>query len=184
MSFCAQCGASVQGRFCAICGAATQSAGSSPPPPPQQRQQAPSMPDLQPNIVAVLCYVSLIISGFFWPLSLMAFVAPIVFLVVEPYKNLPFIRFHAVQSLLVSIVFFVVALITGATIGDMTGFGSGVFGLRGSGSYGLYLVLANVLVLLRIGCGAFLMSKAYLNQRFAIPAIGEFASSLADQIKY
>lgn len=191
MAFCAQCGASVQGQFCAACGAATPSAGSSPPPrpqpQPQQQQQAPSMPDLQPNIVAVLCYIGLIISGFFWPLSVIAFVVPIVFLVVEPYKNVPFIRFHAVQSLLLSIVFFVVTLIAGAIIGSMTGFGFGAFGFGGFGGfggYGLYFALAFLLIIIRIGCGAFLMSKAYVNQKFEIPGIGELASSLADQIKF
>lgn len=132
---------------------------------------------MQPNIVAALCYVGLIVGGFFWPLSLIAFAVPIAFLVIEPYKNVPLIRFHAVQSLILNITFFIVFLALG------TVFGVSNIGWFFSGTLGTYLMLLYLFRLVRIGCGMFLIAKAYVNQPFAIPGIGEVASKLADQIK-
>ncbi len=72
-----------------------------PPQPPQQPQQPqqpqkPQTTGLQENVAALLCYV-------FWWLG------GIVFLVLEPNnKN---IKFHAWQSIIISVPFFIVAII-------------------------------------------------------------------------
>jgi uncharacterized membrane protein len=81
MAFCANCGASVEGRYCPKCGTAVDSAA-----PPAGPGPPLSAPGLRENQAAALCYIPF-------------FVAPIVFLVLEPYSRNKLIRFHAFQSI-------------------------------------------------------------------------------------
>ena len=76
MGFCATCGAPVAGRFCAKCGSAVTAA------PP-----AGGMAD---NVASTLCY------GLGW-------ITGIIFLVLAPYNRNPAIRFHAFQSIFLSV---------------------------------------------------------------------------------
>ncbi len=81
MPFCANCGASVEGRYCPKCGTAVDSAA-----PPAGPGPPLSAPGLRENMAAALCYIPF-------------FVAPIIFLVLEPYSRNKLIRFHAFQSI-------------------------------------------------------------------------------------
>ena len=81
MPFCANCGASVEGRYCPKCGTAVDA--SAPPASPGPPLSAPG---LRENMAAALCYIPF-------------FVAPIIFLVLEPYSRNKLIRFHAFQSI-------------------------------------------------------------------------------------
>ena len=81
MAFCSNCGASVEGRYCPKCGTAVDSAATPVGPGPPL-----SAPGLRENVAAALCYIPF-------------FVAPIVFLVLEPYSRNKLIRFHAFQSI-------------------------------------------------------------------------------------
>ena len=88
MAFCQSCGAPVEGRFCAKCGATVPSQGaplpgSAAPPPPVA---AP----MQNNVASALCYVLGLITG-------------IIFLVMEPYSRDRAIRFHAFQSIFLNV---------------------------------------------------------------------------------
>ena len=89
MAFCPSCGAPVEGRYCAKCGAAVDP--SAPPVTPVQPPSAPGMPE---NTVAALCYIP-------------AFIVPIIFLVLEPYSRNQTIRFHAFQSIFLNGAMFV-----------------------------------------------------------------------------
>lgn len=82
----------------------------------------------------------------------------IIFLFVEPLKNDKFVRFHAFQSIFywvaVIVIFFFLGLI---------------FPL------GLWLVLYWPLRLLTLAGMIFLMYKAYNNERYKLPFIGDLA---------
>lgn len=90
MAFCPNCGATVEGRFCAKCGTSINPAASSAPgggpafaPPPQAGADAGGMSD---SVASGLCYILGLITG-------------ILFLVLAPYNKNRNIRFHAFQSI-------------------------------------------------------------------------------------
>src|SRR5579863_5438287 len=106
MAFCSNCGAEVQGKFCAKCGtpvsaaAAPPSSGPPPEPPgastaaPPPPASAPLPPPAAPpqaagldeNMACALCYLLGLLTG-------------ILFLVLEPYNKNRLIRFHAFQAI-------------------------------------------------------------------------------------
>ena len=110
---------------------------------------------LQPNMAALLCYPVGFISGIF-------------FLAVDPYKRDPFIRFHAFQSIFLSVAWFAVYFLVGifATIMPYT------------------FCLVTVMLHSVLGLGffllwLFLMYKAYHREQFKLPIIGELAAKQA-----
>jgi uncharacterized membrane protein len=93
MAFCATCGASVEGQFCAKCGSragTAPSVGASP-----SVQAAGSMAD---NVASALCYVLGLVTG-------------IIFLVLTPYNRNPTVRFHAFQSIFLNVACVVASII-------------------------------------------------------------------------
>ena len=97
MPFCGKCGTEItEGMaFCGKCGnpIAPESGKVPPPPPPPPRAEAKATPPppatgntLSSNIAALLAYI-------------LGFITGIIFLVLEPYKNDKFVRFHAFQSI-------------------------------------------------------------------------------------
>ncbi|HTQ53600.1 MAG TPA: hypothetical protein VMI94_04015 [Bryobacteraceae bacterium] len=83
MAFCPNCGAEVEGRYCAKCGKAVDSSAA-----PVTVQ--PAAAGLTENTAAALCYLLGLITG-------------IVFLVLEPYNKNKLIRFHAFQSIFLNV---------------------------------------------------------------------------------
>src|SRR5215467_10606206 len=75
-AFCGSCGAAVAGPSVA------PAAGAAAAP----AQPAPASAGMTNNVAGMLCYILGIVTG-------------IIFLVLEPYKNDRFIRFHAFQSI-------------------------------------------------------------------------------------
>jgi uncharacterized membrane protein len=84
MAICPKCGAEVDGRYCAKCGAAVDSV--TPEVSPASNPIPPAAGGLSENVAGALCYLP-------------AFVAPIIFLLLEPYRHNQLIRFHAFQSI-------------------------------------------------------------------------------------
>src|SRR5258708_4167281 len=106
MAFCPNCGSQVNGSFCANCGTpmgAAGAAGLGTVPPGSGFQPTPlSAPGLTDNVAGALCYLATIITG-------------VIFLVIAPYNQNKFIRFHAFQS----IFLFVALLVIDIAIGMM-----------------------------------------------------------------
>ncbi len=155
MAFCAKCGASLNegAAFCPSCGAP---AGSTPPattPPPATAAPMTS------NVAAALSY-------------LLGFITGIIFLVIEPYRRDPFVRFHAFQSIFLSAVVVIISIVW-----------STVFGALFFASFGiLWSLLALIWVVLRIAffvVWLFMMYKAYNNDKFQLPFIGPIAAKQA-----
>lgn len=174
MAFCSNCGAEVQGRFCAKCGAAVGAgpAASAPPPPQQDSSQqqgnsqqqgfsAPGSiqaPGLTDNMASALCYLLGLVTG-------------VLFLVVAPYNQNRAIRFHAFQAIFLHLAMFAVMIaimaVTGILhlipfVGVMISFV--LYPIAGLSFFVLWLTL---------------MYKAYNNERWVLPIIGPLAESQA-----
>lgn len=103
---------------------------------------------------------------------LVGFITGIIFLVIEPYKNDKFVRFHAFQSIFFNvalIVFWIVYLILTSILSFVSlGILAVVMGL-----------VALLLALAVFAYWVFLMYKAYNNQYYKIPFIGDLAAKQA-----
>jgi uncharacterized membrane protein len=181
--FCTQCGAQVDetAKFCKKCGARlapTQSSGYGAPTindqssnyqssnyqapsgfgpgqsPYQQPYQAPApRADLKPNVAGMLCYPLFFITG-------------ILFLVLTPYNRDRFIRFHAWQSIFFFLALFILSValrLLPWPLNELSG---------------MYFSLLRVLAL---GGTAWLMYKAYHNEWFKLPVLGEWAENQASK---
>jgi uncharacterized membrane protein len=107
---------------------------------------------LTPNLAAALSY-------------LLGFVTGIVFLVLEPYKNDKFVRFHALQSIMLCVALFVFSLVWHIVFGI----------LLPTFLWVMASLLLNLAYLAVFIYWLFLMYKAYQNERYMIPYIGELA---------
>jgi uncharacterized membrane protein len=108
------------------------------------------------NVAGLLCYILGFISG-------------IIFLVIEPYKNDKFVRFHAFQSIFFNvavIVFWIAYMIVASILGFVSmGLLAAVMGL-----VGLLISLAI------LAYWIYLMYEAYNNVLYKIPFIGDLAA--------
>lgn len=145
MAFCPSCGAAVEGNFCSACGKSVGGASGA----------APAAAGMQDNVAGALCYVLGLITG-------------ILFLVLEPYSRNREIRFHAFQSIFLSIAWIAVwiALTTMGSIIPLLG--ALIFG-------GLSLVIGLGFLVLWI----LLMIKTYGGSKMVLPVIGPIAQKQA-----
>ncbi len=160
MAFCSKCGGQLNAgsSFCPACGAPV----TEPVAPPPGVSAVPANPALVPasagltsNVAGMLCYILGIVTG-------------VIFLVLEPYKNSRFVRFHAFQS-----IFYWVACTAVWVVWREVFFSGGLLML---GFWGLtYAVLRLAMFVGWI----FLMIKAYNNEEFKLPIIGDLAAKQA-----
>ena len=156
MPFCASCGSPVEGKFCPKCGAAmgaaAQPPAGAPPPGPPPSVAAP----MEDNVASALCYVLGLLTG-------------IVFLVMEPYSKNRTVRFHAYQSIFISVVVFVINMVI------TMAFGSFLWGYGFWGLYGLYRLFELACFLLWL----WLIIAAYQGKTVVLPIIGQIAQKQA-----
>lgn len=111
------------------------------------------------NVAGMLCYLFGWITG-------------VIFLLLDPYKNDKFVRFHAFQSIFFNVAIIVIwigSFILSAILGVITkGLAFVIMGPL------MMLIWLGVLVLV-----IFLMIKAYNNQKFKLPFIGDLAEKQA-----
>jgi uncharacterized membrane protein len=151
MAFCSKCGSVVAdgAAFCSVCGFPTASAGA-PAAPPVPAGTASI--GISSNVAAALSYF---------------FITGIIFLLMEQFKNDKFVRFHSFQA----IAYWVVITIFW-TVWNRVLFG----GVLPLGFFWTLIALLNTLISLAIfAFWLFLMYKAYNNDNFKIPFIGEWA---------
>jgi uncharacterized membrane protein len=100
---------------------------------------------------------------------ILGFITGIIFLVIEPYKNDKFVRFHAFQS-----IFFNVALVVFWIAYTIL---TSILGFVSLGILAVVMGLVGVLISLAIlAYWIFLMYKAYNNELYRIPFIGDLAA--------
>ena len=162
MAFCANCGQEVAAgaAFCAKCGASTGAAATVPSS--AGISQAPAA-GLEENVAGLLCYV-------------LGWVTGLIFLLID---KRPFVRFHAMQSLITFGGGAVVIMILGM-VGFGIGFAGGVMGgagslMMGGISFLIYMVLYVGMLVAWILC----MVKAYQGQRYKLPFVGNLAENYA-----
>src|SRR5579862_6149041 len=86
MPFCSNCGKETSSNFCPQCGTAVGGSTAAATPI--------SMPGLQTNVAAALCYLAGLVTG-------------IIFLVLAPYNQNSTIRFHAFQSIFANVAWII-----------------------------------------------------------------------------
>jgi len=103
---------------------------------------------------------------------ILGFITGIIFLVIEPYKNDKFVRFHAFQS-----IFFNVALIVFWIAYTIL---ASILGVVSLGILAMVMGLVGLLISLAIlAYWIFLMYKAYNNEYYKVPFIGDLAAKQA-----
>jgi uncharacterized membrane protein len=119
---------------------------------------APQAGGMTDNVAGLLCYI-------------LGFITGIIFLVIEPYNKSKFVRFHAFQSIFLSVacvVLMIVESIINAIAFSISWQLLGIFGL-------LWTLIGLGILALAI----FLMVKAYQGQKFKVPFIGDLAEKQA-----
>ncbi len=167
-NFCMTCGTELgaTAKFCPKCGASVlqspepeasnrSAASSAQYQEPSRASSGASTSGLQSNVAGMLCYVLGLVTG-------------VLFLAIEPYKNDPFVRFHAFQAIIFHVAWIVFWIVRGV--------------LSTTLPWGLQFLIS--LLNLVIGLGGllvwlFLMYKAYNNEKFKLPVIGDIASQKA-----
>ena len=159
MAFCPNCGTEAPGAFCPNCGAAvTAGAGAPPPQPPPgagaspQYQQASvqplSAPGMGDNVAGALCYLGAIVTG-------------IIFLILAPYNQSKFVRFHAFQSIFLFVAWIVLWIVVGMLF------------------HALVLIIAPLLSLAGFVLWLYMMYSAFNNKSVKLPIIGDLAEKQA-----
>jgi uncharacterized membrane protein len=149
---CANCGVEMVAgaAFCPSCGRPVQTvAGGS------SATAATVSPRLRANVAGALCY-------------LVGFVTGILFLLLEPYRHDRFIRFHAWQSIFLSIAWAVLDVTLHILLSALP------WTLRHlTATISSLVSLALFLIVLLT------MFKAYRNEQFKLPVIGDLAQRQA-----
>jgi uncharacterized membrane protein len=160
MPFCGKCGVEIKEdtAFCQACGNPVSSGTTAakpdvPSPPPPAAGSS-----ISSNVAALLTYI-------------LGFITGIIFLVLEPYKNDKFVRFHAFQSIFLSVAYLIFWF-----------FWSRIWWAIFSGVGFFWIIASLISVLVSLGVFVlwiFLMYKAYNNERFKLPVIGDLAAKQA-----
>jgi len=149
---CSQCGAQMPDNsvFCPACGR-----NSSPPAP--VRDEAPVLND---KLVGVIAYFT--------------FIPPVVLLLIEPFKNNRFIRFHAFQSIFLTIA--ALALWLALRLAFV------VFALIPVIGHLLTLLFAMIFTLGLFVLWILLLVKVLQGEKFKLPLIGDLAERQTDLV--
>jgi uncharacterized membrane protein len=142
----------MQGQFCGSCGQRVGAAAAGGAAPPT------AAGGLTDNVAGLLCYI-------------LGFITGILFLVIEPYNKNRFIRFHAFQSIFLSVAWFAVTVLQSVVSAVLMNISFGLLGIMGLLWTVLWLGFLVVVVLM--------MVKAYQGERFKLPIIGDLAEKQA-----
>ncbi len=151
MPFCKACGQEIgTASFCPKCGANQSSATPSAGTPAASPTEG-----LQENIAGLLCYAPFI-----------GWIVALVLLLIDKRK---FVKFHAAQALGLYVALIILYIALTVSMGILHAIHIFFLGLL------LYPLLWLASFLLMI----FMMYKAYLNESYKLPVIGEFAEGIA-----
>jgi uncharacterized membrane protein len=153
MPFCKACGQEIgTAVFCPKCGANQSSAT------PQAASPAASPTEgLQENVAGLLCYAPFI-----------GWIVALVLLLIDKRK---FVKFHAVQALGLYVALIVIYIALGISMGILHVIHIFFLGVL---LYPLLWLASFVLMI-------FMMYKAYLNESYKLPVIGDFAEGIASK---
>jgi uncharacterized membrane protein len=149
------------------------SAAGYPPPPQGGYQPPPNYPPQGPPGYAP--QAAGLSSTSAAAISYLTFIPAVIFLVMDPYKRDPFVRFHAIQCIALTVVWFVVAMVMSMLAGMMLfangGFGTlSLFGL-------LYWCVRLVVFIVWLIC----IVSASQGKWFKLPVIGDIAMKMSQK---
>jgi uncharacterized membrane protein len=165
MPNCSRCGTDndASAKFCKNCGFPLTTQGSAPPPPPPPGPGyppppppgygQPADPGMQQNVAALLCYVLGWLTG-------------LIFLFID---KRPFVRFHAMQSILVFGGIHVLHLMLAWVL------------FPALHLWVLMFAVSGMLSLVSLILWVLLMVKAYQNEWYKVPYIGDIALQKSQQ---
>lgn len=140
-----------------------------------------SLGNTDANIVALLSYLSVIVLGWIPVLRLVPWVAPLVIWLLE--KNSRFVRFHAMQAIILNAAAFVLNLFLGIlpalAIGSLFAGGFRTSLVLGGMFSLLYILLGLLIIVFAVFC----MVKAYRYEEFHIPLVGRLAEKLMNSTR-
>lgn len=157
MPFCSSCGADVAGvKFCSKCGqpveaSASSASGGAVPPPPTA---APAAPIANDNVLGAVAYITVIPA--------------IIFLLLEPYNKNRFVRFHALQCLMLAgtwFVFWMANLVLAIPLTFLSFVGTFLQMILGFG-VAIVMLIAWIMAVI----------KAYGGEEYRLPVIGDYAA--------
>jgi uncharacterized membrane protein len=151
MAFCPNCGTEVTGRYCPKCGTAVDAPAPGPVSGGPGAGPVTAAGSMTENVAGALCY-------------LLGFITGILFLVLEPYSRNRNVRFHAFQSIFLSVAILILHFV----ISSLSMF-----------TFGLTLLLSMLLSLASLLIWLYMMWKTYQNERVVLPVIGEIAQKQA-----
>jgi uncharacterized membrane protein len=155
MPFCKACGQDIgTANFCPKCGTNQMAAA---PAGSASASAASPTEGIAENVAALLCYV----PGVGWLIALVLFL-------IDKRK---FVKFHAMQALALYVALVVCYIALGIFLGvlhiiHLFFFGALLYPLLGLGSFVLLI---------------FMMYKAYLNESYKLPVVGDFAEGMASK---
>ena len=104
------------------------------------------------NVASFLCYV-------------VGFITGIIFLVMEPYNRNPLVRFHAFQSIFLSVAAIAIRIVSGVVLGML--------------SFSLWIMMSMLISLAFFGIWIYMMVMAYTGKVVVLPVIGPLAQKQA-----
>jgi uncharacterized membrane protein len=121
-------------------------------------QAAPASVGMNSNVAAALAYF---------------FITGIIFLLMDQFKQDKFVRFHSFQAVAYGVVMFIFLTVWNVIV---------VGGILSFGFFWTLFHLVNQLISLALFVfGIFLIYKAYNNEKFKIPVIGDWAEKQAEK---
>ncbi len=151
MAYCTRCGEWMEAQFCPKCGA--QAGGAS-----GAGAAGSAAAGLGVNAASALCY-------------LFGFVTGVLFLVLAPYNRDRVVRFHAMQSIFLSVAAAVLRAVVRIVSGML---------MTVSPALGAPMVMLNAAIGLGVlGLFLYLMWQSYQGKKVVLPVIGELAARQA-----
>jgi uncharacterized membrane protein len=145
--------------FCGSCGTHVSGSTSGAPATGGTTGFGSQSAGLTSNVAGALAYLAGFVSG-------------IILLAVDPFKNDPFVRFHAWQSIFLSAAYVVFSIAWGVIFGTLFIVSLGFL-------WSVIVLISNLIRLAFLALWLLMMYKAYNNERFSLPFIGPLAAQKA-----
>ncbi len=156
MAVCSGCGMQFEGKFCPHCGApaAAESGGEQqqehqPASEAPSSSAAPAAGGMSDNVAGTLCYV-------------LGFITGILFLILEPYNRNKAVRFHAFQSIFLSVALLAINIVLNIIL-----------------PFVATLVISPLISLAAFILWIYLLIKTYQGHKVVLPLIGPIAEKQA-----
>lgn len=129
-----------------------------------------SIGNLDANVVALIAYLGSTILGLIPGVKYVAFLVPIIIFFIE--KDSKFVKFHAMQAILLSVAAFILTIVIGIIAGILLVAGSFV-------GYSIFLALVWIVAIAILVISIIAAVKSYKYEIYKLPLIGKWAEKIA-----